>query len=155
MQTPSGRPDRTLIVILSIIAAVVILALVVVFTRGGPAVLDPSTPEGVVQTYTNTVVSGDREAAMKLLSSELRDNCDTSDVGILSSVRVTLISTKVFGDTATVRVTIANDPNSGVFGGASYESEESFTLVREGGSNWKIDSTPWQLMICYKMEGNQ
>lgn len=155
MQTPSGRPDRTLVVILSIIAAVVILALVVVFTRGGPAVLDPSTPEGVVQTYTNTVISGDRDAAMKLLSSELRDNCDKADVGIMSNMRVTLVSSKIFDDTATVRVSISNSPDGGVFGGSSYESDESFSLVREAGSNWKIDTTPWQLMICYKLEGNK
>ncbi|MEO6941573.1 MAG: hypothetical protein ABI238_00925 [Terrimesophilobacter sp.] len=155
MQTPSGRPDRTLVVILSIITAVAVLALVVVFTRGAPAQLDPSTPEGVVQSYSNAVISGDRVAAMTLLTSDIRNSCQRADPSTMSSLRLTLVSTKINGDNATVRVSVSMNPGSGTFGGSAYETDEAFTLVRESGSNWKIETTPWELVICYKTEGNQ
>lgn len=155
MQTTSGRPDRTLVVIISIIAAVVILALVVVFTRGAPAALDPSTPEGAVQSYSNAVISGDREAALTFLTSDLRANCDKADVGISSNIRLTLISTKISGDNATVRVSVSSSAGGGPFGGSTYESDATFTLVRDAGTNWKIDTTPWELVICYNTGGNQ
>lgn len=154
MQTPSGRPDRTLVVILSVIALVVILALVVVFTRGAPAALDPSTPEGVVQTYTNAVIASDRGAATELLAKSVRDNCERTDIGTTSGIRLTLISTNVKGDTAVIRVAVSADPGSGPFGGSGYESEDTFTLVKESG-DWKIDSAPWMIAMCYNQGGNQ
>ncbi len=148
MQTPAARPDRTLLVILSIVAAVVILALVVVFTRGAPAPLDPTTPEGAVQAYSTAVIDGDRDAATALLTRDNRENCERIEPSPAMDVRITLVSTKVTGDRAVVRVSIANDYGSGPFGGSSYETDDSFVLVREGG-DWRIDTAPWQLMICY------
>lgn len=153
MQPPSGRPDRTLLVILSIIAAMVILALVVVFTRGAPTPLDPSTPEGVVQTYSNAVIAGDRDAALTHLTSDLRDNCERVDSGMMQNLRLTLVSSKVNGDNAKVRVAVTSNPGGGTFGGSSYESDDVFILERVAGGNWKIDTAPWELTMCYKMEG--
>ena len=49
MNAAPARPDRTLIVILSVIGVLVIVALAVVFSRGEPKLLDESTPAGVVQ----------------------------------------------------------------------------------------------------------
>lgn len=40
------RPDRTLLAILAAIAVLVIVALIVVFTRGQPAPVDEATPPG-------------------------------------------------------------------------------------------------------------
>ncbi|HEU4850027.1 MAG TPA: hypothetical protein VFS93_06420, partial [Terrimesophilobacter sp.] len=137
MQTASGRPDRTLVVIVSVIAAVVILALVVVFTRGTPAPLDPTTPEGVVQAYTTAVIDGDLSAITPLLTKEVRDNCERLDPERNSSVRLTLVSTDVSGDHATVRVSIATDYGSGPFGSSSYQTEDTFTLAKEGGQ-WLV-----------------
>lgn len=148
MQTPTARPDRTLLVILIIIAAVVALALVVVFTRGTPAPLDRTTPEGVVQAYTTAVLDGDLSAITPLLATEVRDNCERVDPESDSSVRLTLISTKVSGDHATVRVSISTDYGSGPFGSSSYETEDSFMLVNEGGQ-WLVETAPWQFTICY------
>ena len=148
MQTPSARPDRTLVVILSIIAAVVILALVVVFTRGTPAPLDPTTPEGAVQAYTAAVIDGDRDAAIALLTRDIRDNCDRVEPSPALDLRLTLVSTKVTGDRAVVRVSIANDYGNGPFGGSSYQTDDSFVLRNDGG-DWLVDTAPWQLMVCY------
>lgn len=151
MQPTSGKPDRTLLVIVAIIAAVVVLALVVVFTRGAPAPLDPTTPGGVVQSYTRAVVSDDRPAAMQLLSAEIRAACERTDPGTMTNIRLTIVSVKVAGDTAVVRVSIAHGGSGGVFGSSSYDTEDSFTLVQDSDA-WKIDSAPWELTICYNQE---
>ena len=68
MDTQRTSHDRTLVFLLSAIGALVILALVVVFTRGEPEQLDPSTPEGVVQTYTRLVIDGDELGAAEYLT---------------------------------------------------------------------------------------
>lgn len=150
MPTDARQTDRTLLVIVSVIAAVVILALVVVFTRGTPPQLDPTTPEGVVQSYANAVIDRDLPTATKLLTREVREQCDRTDNGTTTDLRLTLVSTKVTGDSAVVRVLISSDSGGGLLfsGGASYESEEYFSLAREDGV-WSIETAPWELMICY------
>lgn len=154
MQTHAPRPDRTLLVIVSLIAAVAILALVVVFTRGAPAALDPATPEGTVQSYAHYVIAGDRTHALELLTENVRENCERAEPYAMSSLRVTLVSTSVTGDNAVVRVSIASNSGSGPFGGSDYEFEGTFALEQEGGE-WRIDSAPWELMICYNQGGHE
>ncbi|MBH0023643.1 hypothetical protein I6E68_05535 [Salinibacterium sp. NSLL150] len=146
MEPTAARPDRTLIAILSVIAAIVVIALVVVFTRGGPAVLDPATPEGVVQSYSLAIVDSDFATARDLLSAELRENCDPADPSTFQGLRMTVISSTINDDTAVVRVSM--ERGSGDFGGSGYVSEEVFTLVLEDRS-WRIESAPWDLTLCY------
>jgi len=146
MTQEAARPDRTLIAILSIIAAIVVIAFVVVFTRGGPADVDPATPEGVVQSYSRAMVASDYETARGFLSSDVLANCDRAEPNTIQGLRMTVISSKVNGDTAVVRVSM--ERGSGEFGGSGYTSEEAFTMVREGGL-WKVISTPWELALCY------
>ena len=61
--------------ILCLIGALVVVALVVVFTRGAPAPLDESTPEGVVQRYSAAVIEGDEATAITYLVPALGDDC--------------------------------------------------------------------------------
>jgi hypothetical protein len=154
MRTPGGKPDRTLIVIVSLIAAVVVLALIVVFTRGAPAALDPATPEGVVQSYSQAVIAGDRAAALDLLTADVRENCDRAEPYATTGLRVTLISTNVTGDNALVRVTISSNSGGGAFGGSDYESESTFSLTKEGGA-WRLNTAPWELTLCYNQGGSE
>ncbi|TQO20846.1 hypothetical protein FB472_2501 [Rhodoglobus vestalii] len=146
MEPHAARPDRALIAILSIIAAIVVIALVVVFTRGGPANVDPTTPEGVVQSYSRAIVDSDTTSALEFLASALRDNCERSEPSVIQELRMTVISSKMNGDTAMVRVTM--EYGGGSFGGSGYEYDGVFTLVNEGDL-WKIESTPWELALCY------
>ncbi|GAA1208293.1 hypothetical protein [Rhodoglobus aureus] len=145
MKQESARPDRTLIAILSIIAAIVVIALVVVFTRGGPADVDPSTPEGVVQSYSRAMVDSDYTTARDFLASEIRDNCDRAEPNTVQGLRMTVISSTVSDDTAVVRVSM--ERGSGEFGSSGYTSEEAFTMVREDRL-WKIETAPWELTLC-------
>ncbi|GAA1762951.1 hypothetical protein [Agromyces humatus] len=145
--SPAPKRDRTLIVILAVIGALVAIALIVVFTRGEPAQLDESTPEGVVQRYTAAVIAGDEEAARGYLVPELADSCERIEPGPVQDMRVTLESTTEREDSADVRVLIAFSYDGGLFGSSGYEEQGTFDLVADGGG-WLIESTPWPLTIC-------
>ena len=147
MSATPGKPDRSLIVILGVIAALVIVALAVVFTRGEPAPLDPDTPEGVVQLYAQAVLAGDEQTAADYLSKGRLDNCDRVDPGPLDNVRLTLVSSTVRENSADVRVSIVTATDNGPFGASEYENEDNFDLVKTNG-RWLIDRAPWQLTIC-------
>lgn len=147
MSATPGKPDRSLIVILGVIAALVIVALAVVFTRGEPAPLDADTPEGVVQLYAQAVLAGDEQTAADYLSKGRLDNCDRVDPGPLDNVRLTLVSSTVREKSADVRVSIVTATDNGPFGASEYESEDNFDLIKTNG-RWLIDRTPWQLTIC-------
>jgi hypothetical protein len=70
------RPDRTLLAIVAAIAALVVVALIVVFTRGEPAPVDEATPAGVVQRYSAAVIAGDEAAAAAYLTDTAKDRCN-------------------------------------------------------------------------------
>src|SRR5688572_18880506 len=104
MDEPATKPDRTLIVILGVIGALVIVALIVVFTRGDAAPLDESTPEGVVQRYSAAVIEGDEEGAIGYLVPELGDPCRRMGLTDIDGLSVTHVSTTERDDSADVRV---------------------------------------------------
>ena len=151
MKQPDRRLDTTLVTILVIIAAVVVLALTVVLLRGAPKAIDLATPEGVVQAYSAAVISDDRASAISHLSKDLAGNCDS--VVPISGMRVTLVSSSVQGDTATVRVRISTNEGGGPFGASEYTSDDAFTLTKNG--EWTITSTPWQLTVCYPEKSSE
>lgn len=150
MTHASASARRNLIILLSVIAVLVIVSLVVVFTRGEAELLDESTPEGVVQRYSMAVVDGDDEAAADFLSDRARDDCGTIESPTTSDLRVTLISTDIRDDSADVRVQISRH-EGGAFG-SEYSYEEDFRLVQDGG-DWLIESVPWELTVCL-MDGD-
>ena len=147
MDAPAARPDRTLIVILSVIGALVVIALIVVFTRGEPELLDESTPEGVVQRYSAAVIEGDEASAREYLVPELADECERIEPGPVDRMRVSLVSTTERDDTDDVDVLITISYEGGLFGSSDYEEESSFDLVRVDDA-WLIETTPWQLTVC-------
>jgi hypothetical protein len=147
MHASAMKPDRTLIAILAVIGALVIVALIVVFTRGDAAPLDESTPEGVVQRYSAAVIEGDEDAAIDYLTPELGDSCERIGPPSGEGLRVTHVSTVERDDTADVRVLIVTSYEGGLFGSSEYEEEAAFDLVRDDG-RWLIESTPWQLAVC-------
>jgi hypothetical protein len=148
MDATPARPDRTLLVILGVIAALVILALVVVLSRGEPEPLDEATPEGVVQRYSAAVIDGDEEAAMDYLVPELADDCVRMETAPVADMRVTLVDTEERDESADVRVIIVvSYGGGGPFGSDEYQEEGVFDLVRDG-DGWLIERAPWPLTIC-------
>ncbi|MEO5778648.1 hypothetical protein [Arthrobacter sp. PAMC25284] len=144
---PSGRPDRTLLIVVSVIAVLVIVALVVVFTRGAPPQLGETTPAGVVQRYSAAVIDGDEAAAAAYLSDAAGKNCDAFGRPFARNLRVTLVSTTERTDTADVRVLMTESGADGPFGSGEYQTEDGFDLIRSGNT-WLIARAPWQLTVC-------
>ncbi|WP_427017753.1 hypothetical protein ACQCSX_03815 [Pseudarthrobacter sp. P1] len=131
------------------IAALVIVALAVVLTRGEPAQLDESTPAGVVQRYSAAVIAGDESAAAAYLTDDVRAGCDRLEQLAAQDLTVTLVSTKERAGSADVTVSIASSTGDGPFGVPQSEYEDVFSLVKTEAS-WRIDTAPWQLTICLR-----
>jgi hypothetical protein len=144
---PVPRRDPTLLVILCALGALVLVALIVVFTRGQPAPLDAGTPDGVVQRYATAVLDGDEDRAAGYLTEEATAGCDGSSPSATEDVRLTLLGTTERETSADVRVVIVTSYEGGLFGPNEYESEDVFDLVRVDGE-WLIDQAPWQLTVC-------
>lgn len=132
--------------LLAAVGLVVVIALVVVFTRGGPAEFAEDTPEGVVQRYSQAVVDGDTQKALGYLVPELADDCERIPLGS-EDRRVTLLETDERPDGTRVHVMIATVYGSGPLGSSEYETEGVFDLVSADGG-WLIETAPWELAVC-------
>ncbi|MEN8582107.1 hypothetical protein B1A87_005975 [Arthrobacter sp. KBS0703] len=147
MSAPAGRPDRILIVILSVIAGLVVLALAAVFFRGQPEPLSADTPAGVVQRYAEAVLDGDEAGAASYLAESSGRQCGPVDSVSTRSLRVTLLSTTERPDSADVHVVLTVSNGNGPFGNPEYETEDVFDLVKVNGK-WLVKTAPWQLTVC-------
>lgn len=147
MSDDARRPRLLSIVLLIVIGVVVIAAVIVALVRPGATTFDADTPEGVVQRYAQAMSEGDVETALSHLRPALAEDCDRAPLET-GDVRMTLVKTNEHDDTATVRVVVTTIYGSGPFGPSEFQSEDTFSLVREGGQ-WFIDTTPWQFTVCY------
>lgn len=134
-------------IILAVVAVLAVAALAVVFSRGEPALLDESTPQGVVQRYAAAVIDGDETAAATYLTEAARTQCVDFERAPTENLRVTLVSTTERESSADVRVLIVVSNGGGPFGNSEYETQDVFDLVRTDGK-WLVDSAPWQLRTC-------
>jgi hypothetical protein len=147
VREPARRPDRFLIVILSVIAGLVVVALAAVFFRGQPEPLDEGTPAGVVQRYAAAVLDGDEATASGYLADRSGRPCGPVERAARSGLRVTLVSTTERADSADVHVAITVSNGSGPFGSQEYETEDVFDLVKVSG-RWLVKTAPWRFTIC-------
>lgn len=147
MERSRAEAHRTLLVIIGVIVALVIVAVVVILSRGAPVKLDSSTPEGVVQRYSTAVIDGDENAAKQFLVADLAEDCLRIQPTPDRTMRVTLVDAVERAESADVRVLIVTTSGGGIFGPDEYREDGTFDLVREG-DEWRIETTPWQLTIC-------
>ncbi|RAX48870.1 hypothetical protein DQ353_13190 [Arthrobacter sp. AQ5-05] len=144
-----GRPGKTLLVLLCVIAALVLVSVVVVLTRGTPKPLDASSPAGVVQGYVTAFVAGDEAGAERFLEPGADTRCKGFEsIAPERNIRVALISTTQRETTADVAVSISYTNVDGPFSSPEYASEESFGLSLVDGK-WLISSAPWPLLTCH------
>ncbi|NUT71568.1 hypothetical protein [Pseudarthrobacter sp. C4D7] len=143
----SRRPDRILLALVGVVAVLVVVALAVVFTRGGPAPLDEASPAGVVQRYSAALLDGDTATAASYLTEGAKNRCRGAYANDPVPARVVLVSTTERTDTATVRVSIVRSSQGGPFGPSEYETEEAFSLLKVDGK-WLIDQPPYPLVDC-------
>jgi len=144
---PAHRgPDRTLVAVLVAIGVIVVVALVVVLTRGSAAPLDPSTPEGVVQRYAQAVADGDDDAALDYLAPTSELECYDYDTGA-ERARLTFVNTDIAGGRATVTVKLTTTYGYGLFGSSQSTYEERFELEKNG-ADWQITEAPYEFTVC-------
>lgn len=151
MEQQPAAGSRTPLILLGSILLLVVVALVVVLTRGPATLTDPGSPEGVVQSYVTALLAGDKESAAGLLSSEATSECHANaflDAGLDDgNLRVGLVATTISGTNATVKVTISETMGNGPFGLGQSNYQDSFTLLKSGDT-WLISAAPWPLLAC-------
>lgn len=143
------RSRIALIALISAIIVVVVIALIAVFARGSVAPLDPATPEGVVQRYSQAVVDGDTQTALTHVVPEVADACVRRSVSD-EDTRITVLESTERDDTAHVRVLIVTVYGTGPLGADEYEAESAFDLVKVDGE-WLVEVSPWRLAVCDEM----
>jgi hypothetical protein len=147
MTSQSASVRRPLAILAALVGVLVIVSLVVVFTRGEPELFDESTPEGIVQRYSAAVLKEDEDAALEYLAEETRVDCGTVAGTENANLRITLVGTEYHGQND-VDVTVSlSRGSSGPFDGSGYEYEEAFSLTQVDG-DWRIVTAPWELAFC-------
>ncbi|MET0780842.1 MAG: hypothetical protein ABWZ16_04930 [Microbacterium sp.] len=149
MSDTARRSRITLIALIAGVVLVVVIALIAVFARGETTQLDPDTPEGVVQRYSQAVVDGDAQTALTYVVPEVADACVRRSVSD-EDARITVLETTERADTAHVRVLIVTVYGTGPLGADEYEAEAAFDLVKVDG-DWLVELAPWRLAVCDDM----
>lgn len=143
------KQDRFLTGILLGIAVLILLALVVFFTRKDDLVyVDESTPQGVVQNYIVAVQKRDYEKAYAYLADledkptygQFRESFFNNYVSP-SGTGVEILQTETSGDLATVGLGIIYNQRDPFASGSRYV--ENARLVKQAGA-WKIKQMPYQ-----------
>ena len=151
-ESRSGGTDRRLgpdarIILWSVVAVGVLVAVAAVFTFVQNPPLDVGTPEGVVQRYLQAVINGRRVEARSYLSDRLQRECDEDFPRYLSqdAFRIEWIDTVMDGSVARVEVRVV-EQDIGIFD-PYYEFYTSFTLeASEDG--WRITDQKWPWYRC-------
>lgn len=144
MTEAGGRPQWLVpagIGLLIVILAVVALA-------RDPVQLDPSSPEGTVQTYLQAIGDEDYQRAMETLDPDEFEGCVPADIARFAPdepFTATLDEEPVTRESdrdETVIVSVHMRFGTEGLLGNSWETWETFTLVDDGGS-WLITEDPW------------
>lgn len=155
MTTHVQPRNRILYLLLGVVGALVLLSTALVLFRSPAPPLDPASPEGTVQAYTQALLAGDNAGAIALLSpdSPTREDCSFMNLEErLAQQRITLGSTTLVpGDKspqrATVAVMLSSGGSGGPFGGGESSFRDVFRLS-QSSAGWMIDSAPWPLFAC-------
>ncbi len=139
------KADRTLLVIVAALLAIVGVATVLAATRSSQQFEDGS-PAATVQDYLTAIAEHDPTAAAALLDPD--GPCGLADVTgnyVPEQFRADLRSQDVSGHNATVTVQITEN-NEGPFGGG-WSHDEQFVLI-EGNGGWVLAGMPWPMGAC-------
>ncbi len=143
------KQDRFLIGILAFIAALIVISLVLFFTRQQPLEYGAEdTPAGVVRNYVIAIQRGDYVRAYGYLADQQKKPSYTqfeqlflSNPQSLSATGIRLGQTTQSGSQAWVEVTVFYG-TGGPFGNSSGDSVEKASLVQQDG-HWKITHMPY------------
>lgn len=124
------------------VGAIILTAVLAVTLAPTPPQLDPTTPEGVVQTYVQAVMTDDATSAEAALTAKAARLCTDFPVRTNRIQRVRIADSAVNGDRAVVDVRITWEPADAF--SSEWSEDGSFRLVERDGL-WKIDEAPWSL----------
>jgi hypothetical protein len=155
--------DKVLLGILAGIALLIILALVMTLTRPVSTYQADDTPEGVAHNYLLALQNEDYDRAYGYLATTLEGYPRSLDKFVENihgypyyfrldqEVSFSIVSAKVTGNNATVKVHLSSFRGGGIFdsGQSSYDFEMS--LRREAG-RWKIASADSYFASCWQWE---
>ena len=129
-----------------VVGLVVILAVVagLLATRREPVTLDPTTPEGSVQTFVLAVIEGDDEVAVALLDPDLGCTAPLREIYRPSRVSMAVVGTKSTAQEATVVLDVT-EYGEGPF--SSWSHREVYDLLVKD-SGWMITGHPWPVYGC-------
>ncbi len=144
------KQDKFLLGIVIGIGALVVLALVLFFTRKAnqPVYQAESQPEGVAFNYVLAIRKQDYSKAYGYLSDkEGKPNYNQFSQAIMlnnnqtSQAIVDIRETFVNGDSATVEIVVLNTTQDGIFS-SGWENKENAILERVDGK-WKVTMMPY------------
>ncbi len=140
----------TLAIGIPVTLVVLLVAAALVTSRRDPVTFADGTPEAVVQTYFDTLIDHDAGGAYDLFSPELQSRCGrptSAEIDYITIARVVLEETTTTGATATVRVAVTQDLDSGPFGSGDVTNTETLRLEQVDGQ-WRIGDLPWPYFTC-------
>lgn len=124
------------------VGAIIVSAVLAVTLSPAPRQLDPTTPEGVVQTYVQAVMTDDAGSAEAVLTAKAARACTDFPVRTNQIQRVRIADSAVNDDRAVVDVRITWEPYDAF--SSEWTEDGSFRLVEKDGI-WTIDEVPWPL----------
>ena len=144
--TSDARNAPRLGVIIGLVVVALVVAAAVVNAVRPPEQFSRDTPEGTVQAFLLALNDEDYDGAHALLSEESRDECTPADLARdrTEATRIVIDDVTEAGQTVIVDLDVTVTEASDGFEPYRYETEMSFTLVREGGSLF-IDELPYYI----------
>ncbi len=141
----------------AILAVLLIVSIVLALTTRETE-FAPGTPERAVQDLLRAAESDDIEAAYRMLSAELIENCELKDYADGGyrfdddrDIRATLRETKVIDGVTFVEVRITQFYGGGPFDSGESSYNQRYALRQEGGV-WKFTEYPWPYDYCPETE---
>lgn len=132
-----------------------LVAAALVASRRDPVTYADGTPEAAVQDYFDTLIDHDAGGAYDLFSPALQSRCErppSAEIDYLTIARVVLEEATTSDDTATVRVAVTQDLDSGPFGSGEGTNTETLRLEQIDG-RWLIGDLPWPYFSCREKGG--
>lgn len=138
-----NRPNLVLAVVAGLVVVLAVVAWIVSGSKE-PQKLDPTTPEGTVQTYILALSTKDDETVVALLDPELECKVPLRNDYLPNAISLTLVSSKTTGEDAVV-VFEVTEYGDGPFD--SWNHRETFEL-KKADPGWIITGNPWPIYSC-------
>lgn len=142
--TSAGSGRRLALVVGVVLVVAVAVAAIVTSLRPSPQ-LDPATPEGTVQAFFQAVEADDWNGVLTLLSSELQEDCEASELAQFRDDvdRAVISDVEAAGSETIVEVRVTRVVIDDPLNPYSYDDTFHFVLAQEAGRPVVVE-LPWQ-----------